>query len=61
MNVGSTRQVLAPDNVLDDGTHAPFDVCPDGTVVFLRKVRDGRLVVVRNFLADVARGHASGR
>jgi len=53
--------VLAPDNVLDDGTHAPFDVCPDGTVVFLRKVRDGRLVVVRNFLADVARGHASGR
>ena len=59
VKVGSTRQLLGAEFVSDDPTHAPFDVGPDGTVVFVRQTRFPRLVVVRNFAAEIARAQAS--
>ena len=59
VKVTGTRQLLDAEFVSSDPTHAPFDVGPDGTVVFVRHVRDGRLVVVRNFAAEIARAHAT--
>lgn len=55
VKVGATRQVLDAEFASNDLTHAPFDVGPDGTVLFVRKVRDARLVVVRNFAAEIVR------
>ena len=59
VKVGSTRQLLGAEFLVDDPTHAPFDVGPDGTVVFVRQTRFPRLVVVRNFAAEIARAQAS--
>jgi serine/threonine-protein kinase len=56
VKVGSTRELLGAEFVADDPTHAPFDVGPDGTVVFVRRTRFPRLVVVRNFAAEIGRG-----
>lgn len=57
--VTGTRQLLDAEFVSSDRTHATFDVGPDGTVLFVRQVRDGRLVVVRNFVAEIARANAA--
>ena len=57
--VGSTRQLLGAEFLVDDPTHAPFDVGPDGTVVFVRQTRFPRLVVVRNFAAEIGRAQAA--
>ena len=54
VKVGSTRELLSAEFAVDDPTHAPFDVGPDGTVVFVRQTRFPRLVVVRNFAAEIA-------
>ena len=59
VQVGSTRQLLGAEFLVDDPTHAPFDVGPDGTVVFVRQTRFPRLVVVRNFAAEIGRAQAS--
>ena len=59
--VGSTRQLLGAEFASDDPTHAPFDVGPDGTVVFVRQTRFPRLVVVRNFAAEIGRAQAAGK
>ena len=61
VKVGSTRQLLGAEFAVDDPTHAPFDVGPDGTVVFVRQTRFPRLVVVRNFAAEFSRVRAAGR
>jgi Tol biopolymer transport system component len=61
VKVGSTREVLGAEFANDDVTHAPFDVGPDGTVVFVRQTRFPRLVVVRNFAAEIGRAPASGK
>jgi len=61
VKVGSTRALLGPEFVSDDPTHAPFDVGPDGTVVFVRATRFPRLVVVRNFAAEIGRAQAAGK
>jgi Tol biopolymer transport system component len=55
VKVGSTRTLLGPEFVSDDPSHAPFDVAPDGTVVFVRQTRFPRVVVVRNFAAEIGR------
>ncbi len=55
VKVGSTQALLGPEFVSDDPTHAPFDVGPDGTVVFVRPTRFPRVVVVRNFAAEIGR------
>lgn len=39
VEVGSTRELLGAEFVSDDITHAPFDVGPDGTVVFVFRRR----------------------
>ena len=56
VKVGSTRDVLGAEFASNDITHAPFDVGPDGTVVFVRQTRFPRVVVVRNFAAEFGRG-----
>lgn len=61
VKVGSTRQLLGAEFLVDDPTHAPFDVGPDGTVVFVRQTRFTRLVVVRNFAAEIGRAQAAGK
>ncbi len=61
VKVGSTRELLGPEFVFDDPTHAPFDVGPDGTIVFVRQTRFPRLVVVRNFAAEIGRAQAAGK
>ncbi len=58
VKVGSTREVLGAEFANDDAVHAPFDVGPDGTVVFVRQTRFPRVVVVRNFAAEIGRGPA---
>ncbi len=59
VNVGSTRSLLDAEFVPNDPTHAPFDVAADGTVLFVRKARYPRFVVVRNFAAEIARGRVA--
>ena len=61
VEVGGTRQLLDAEFVADDPTHAPFDVGPDGIVVFVRLTRFPRLVVVRNFAAEIGRAQAAGK
>lgn len=61
VTVGSTRELLGAEYVSDDVTHAPFDVAPDGTVVFVRQTRFPRVVVVRNFAAEIGRAQAGGK
>ncbi len=56
VKVGSTRELLGAEFASDDDVHAPFDVGPDGTVVFVRQTRFPRVVVVRNFAAEIGRG-----
>jgi hypothetical protein len=56
VKVGSTRELLGAEFASDDFVHAPFDVGPDGTVVFVRQTRFRRVVVVRNFAAEIGRG-----
>jgi hypothetical protein len=55
VKVGSTRELLGAEFASDDFVHAPFDVSPDGTVVFVRQTRFPRVVVVRNFAAEIGR------
>jgi len=59
VKVGSTRQLLGAEFAVDDPTHAPFDVGPDGTVVLVRQTRFPRMVVVGNFTAETARARAA--
>jgi len=59
VRVTGTRQLFDAEFVSSDPTHAPFDVGPDGTVLFVRHGRDGRLVMVRNFIAEIARAYAA--
>ncbi len=61
VKVGSTLTLLGPEFVSNDVTHAPFDVGPDGTIVFVRQTRFPRLVVVRNFAAEIGRAQAAGK
>jgi Tol biopolymer transport system component len=61
VKVGSTREVLGAEFANDDVVHAPFDVGPDGTVVFVRQTRFPRVVVVRNFAAEIERAPAAGK
>ena len=56
VKVGVTRELLGAEFVVDNPTHAMFDVGPDGTVVFVRQTRFPRVVVVRNFAAEIGRG-----
>jgi len=58
VKVGSTRELLGAEFASDDAVHAPFDVGPDGTVVFVRQTRFPRVVVVRNFAAEIGRAPA---
>ena len=58
VTIGSTRELLSAEFATDDIVHAPFDVGPDGTVVFVRQTRFPRVVVVRNFAAEIGRASA---
>ncbi len=58
VKIGSTRELLGAEFANDDNVHAPFDVGPDGTVVFVRQTRFPRVVVVRNFAAEIERAAA---
>ncbi|WP_411281639.1 protein kinase domain-containing protein [Gemmatimonas sp.] len=58
VKIGSTRELLGAELANDDNVHAPFDVGPDSTVVFVRQTRFPRVVVVRNFAAEIGRATA---
>ncbi|MBY0490903.1 MAG: hypothetical protein K2R93_13760 [Gemmatimonadaceae bacterium] len=53
--ITGTRAVTQGVLASDDRLHAAFDVGPNGDIIGIRRVREPRLIVVRNFATEVRR------